>query len=96
MIFNVAICGVGPTTNSRPLWFAAAAAAAWVRLGPVPQGAQSLCAPAATEAAAVPAKTTRAMMTPRSSLAIAFEGEREDVDWGAVVVLALGSCSGAR
>lgn len=97
LIFNVAICGLGPTTNSRPPWFAAAAAAAaaWVWLAPVPQGAQSLCAPAATEAPAVPVKATRAMVTRRRSLAIAFEEEREGVDWPAVGVLALGSCSGA-
>jgi hypothetical protein len=86
VIFNVAICGLGPT-NSRSLWFAAAA---WVWLAPVPQGAQSLCA-----AAAVPARATRATMTRRRSLAMALEGERVGVDWPAVGVLALGSCSGA-
>jgi hypothetical protein len=92
VIFNVAICGLDPTANSRPL---SCAAAAWVWSGPVPHGAQSLCAPAATEAA-LSAKTTRAMMTRRRSLAIALKGEREGVDWPVVEVLALGSCSGAR
>jgi hypothetical protein len=51
--------------------------------------------PAATEAAAVSAKAMRAMMTRRRSL-MTSEGERVRVDWGAVEVLALGSCSGAR
>ena len=99
MIFNAAVCEAGPTTNSRVLWSvaaAAAAAAAWVWLQPVPQWAQSLCVPAATEAAAVLAKTTRAVMTWRCSLAIASKGGREGVDWGAAGVLALGSCSGAQ
>lgn len=94
VIFNAAICGLGPT-NSRPLWFAAAAAAAWVWSGPVTHGAQSLCAPAATEAV-LSAKTTRAMMKRRRSLAKALKGEREGVNWPVVGVLALGSCSGAQ
>ena len=97
VIFNVAICGVGPTTNSRPLWFAGAVAAAWVWLGPAPQGAQNLCAPAATEAVAVSVKATRAMVTRRRSVAISLEGGRGRAWIGLRLgVLALGSCSGAR
>jgi hypothetical protein len=46
------------------------------------------------EAATVSAKTPRAMMTKMSSLAREKEGV--DWNWGAVGVLALGSCSSAR